>query len=77
LGCLDFYMNDADRIEGFDAIVEQGKFINELPRQALWWGPFTDTVTEQIRIAIQDGTSADEVVDNLAAEWDSLRAEFE
>ncbi len=41
-------LNEAGAIEGYDIIVEQSDYINELPRQALWWGPFTDAVTEQI-----------------------------
>ena len=32
---------------------------------------------EQILLAVQNGTSADEVVDNLANEWNDLKAEFE
>lgn len=70
-------LNDAGAIAGYDTIVEQSQYIHELPRQALWWGPFTDAVTEQIRLAIQNGSSGDEVVDALADEWNTLKAEYE
>ncbi len=70
-------LNAAGAIEGYDVIVEQADYINELPRQALWWGPFTDAVTEEIKLAIQNGTSADDVIDTLADEWNALKSEFE
>lgn len=66
-------LNDEGRIEGYDVIVEQAKTLDELPRQALWWGPWTTAVDEAVLRAIQEGTSADEVVDDLAAEWEELR----
>jgi multiple sugar transport system substrate-binding protein len=68
---------EAGDILGFEAIQEQSMHVHELPRYALWWGPFTDVVTESILEAAQTGTSADEVVDSLADEWNDLRAEFE
>jgi hypothetical protein len=52
-------------------------FVNELPRYTLWWGPFTDVVSESILEAAQTGTDADTVIDNLAGEWNELREEFE
>lgn len=70
-------LNEAGAIEGYDTIVDQSQYLNELPRQALWWGPFADVVDEQILLAIQNGTSADEVIDILADEWNALKAEFE
>lgn len=66
-----------DKIAGNDVIVEQAGYVNELPRQALWWGPFTTAVSTAILEAAQAGTPADEVIDNLATEWNDLKAEYE
>ena len=68
---------DEGLIDGFEVISEQSMFVNELPRYTLWWGPFTDVVSESILEAAQTGTDADTVIDNLAEEWNELREEFE
>lgn len=70
-------LNAEGRIAGFDVISEQSQYVNELPRQALWWGPFTSAVTSQIIEAAQSGTSADQLIDALAVEWNDLKAEYE
>jgi multiple sugar transport system substrate-binding protein len=68
---------EAGMIEGAEVIAAQSELTNELPRHALWWGPFASTATELIREAIQNGTPSDEVVDALAEEWNNLKAEYE
>ncbi len=68
---------DEGLIEGFEVIEEQSQFVNELPRYTLWWGPFTDVVSEKILEAAQTGQDADSVIDELAQEWNDLKAEFE
>jgi multiple sugar transport system substrate-binding protein len=70
-------LNEAGAIEGYDVIVEQAQYLNELPRQALWWGPFANAVDEQILLGIEGGNSADEIIDAIAEEWNSLRSEYE
>lgn len=70
-------LNESGAIEGYDVIVEQAQYLNELPRQALWWGPFANAVDEQILLGIEAGSSADEIIDALADEWNSLKAEYE
>jgi multiple sugar transport system substrate-binding protein len=70
-------LNEAGAIQGYDVIVEQSQYLNELPRQALWWGPFTNAVDEQILLGIESGSSGDEIVDAIAEEWNTLRSEFE
>lgn len=70
-------LNADGGIAGYDVIVEQSQYLNELPRQALWWGPFASAVDEEILIGIQNGSSADEIVDALAEEWNSLKSEYE
>ena len=70
-------LNEAGIIQGYDAIVEQSMHVNELPRYALWWGPFATTVSEKILEAAQSGMTADEVIDQLADEWNELKAEYE
>ena len=70
-------LNEAGVIQGYDEIVEQSQYVNELPRQALWWGPFASAVDEEILIGIENGSSADEIIDALADEWNSLKAEYE
>jgi len=70
-------LNSEGLIQGFDVISEQSNYVNELPRTALWWGPFTATVTETILEAAQTGMSADDVINALAEEWNDLKAEYE
>jgi multiple sugar transport system substrate-binding protein len=70
-------LNAAGVIQGYDVIVDQSQYLNELPRQALWWGPFANAVDEEILIGIENGSSADEIIDALADEWNSLKSEYE
>lgn len=70
-------LNDEDGIQGYDEIVEQSMHTNELPRFALWWGPWAATVSEEIKEAMQTGMSSDDVIDALAAEWNELKEEYE
>jgi multiple sugar transport system substrate-binding protein len=69
-------LNDDGKIEGYDVIVEQAEFVDELPREALWWGPFTQAVSAAILEAASTGGDPDAVVDQLAEEWNSLKSEF-
>ncbi|MBN8639697.1 MAG: carbohydrate ABC transporter substrate-binding protein [Anaerolineae bacterium] len=70
-------LNEAGVIAGYDAILAQSDRINELPRYTLWWGPFTQSVSETILQAAQTGMSGDEVIDALAESWNDLRSEYE
>jgi spermidine/putrescine-binding protein len=70
-------LNEAGQIDGNDVIAEQSMHVNELPRQALWWGPFTQAVGEAILQAAQTGTAGDEVIDQLAQTWNELKAEYQ
>ena len=70
-------LNAEGAIQGYDVIVDQAQYVNELPRQALWWGPFASAVDEEILIGIENGSSADEIIDALAEEWNSLKSEYE
>ncbi len=70
-------LNAEGKIAGYDVIAEQSQSVNELPRQALWWGPFTSAVTSRIIEAAQSGTSADQLIDSLAQQWNDLKAEYE
>jgi ABC-type glycerol-3-phosphate transport system substrate-binding protein len=69
-------LHEAGAIEGYDVIVEQSKHIHELPRYALWWGPFAQYATETIYQAILIGGDPDKVIDDLAKEWNSLKEEY-
>jgi multiple sugar transport system substrate-binding protein len=64
-------------IEGYDVIADQSTRVTNLPRQVLWWGPFTEFVSETILQAAQTDMTADEVIDTLADEWNDLKAEYE
>ncbi len=70
-------LNEAGVIQGYDAIVEQSMRVNELPRYALWWGPFANTVSETILEAAQTGMAADDAINRLADEWNELKTEYE
>lgn len=70
-------LDEADLIQGFDVIQEQTMYVNELPRYTLWWGPFTEFVSQMVLRAAQTGMSADEVIDRLADEWNMLKEEYQ
>jgi multiple sugar transport system substrate-binding protein len=70
-------LNDEGAIEGYDVINEQAGYVDELPREALWWGPFTEAVSTAILEAASTGGDADAVIDSLAQTWNDLKAEFE
>ena len=70
-------LNEAGEIAGYAEIVEQGMHTNELPRFALWWGPWAAAVSEVIREGMSTGTSADDMIDALAEEWNELKDEYE
>ncbi|MBC7812998.1 MAG: extracellular solute-binding protein [Burkholderiales bacterium] len=70
-------LTEAGSIVGADVIAAQSDLTNELPRYALWWGPFATAATETLREAIQNDTPSDEVIDSLAEQWNELKAEYE
>lgn len=69
-------LNEAGAIAGYDVIVDQAQYLNELPRQALWWGPFTAEVRSAVNEAATAGGDADAVIDSLAETWNELKSEF-
>jgi multiple sugar transport system substrate-binding protein len=70
-------LNEEGKIEGYDVIVEQAGYVDELPREALWWGPFSEAVDSAILEAASTGGDANAVIDSLAQTWNDLKAEFE
>ncbi len=70
-------LSEEGLIAGNDVITAQSELVNELPRYALWWGPFTNVVSEAVLEAAQTGTSADDVIDMLAEEWNALKEEYQ
>ncbi len=69
-------LNDEGLISGYDTIVAQSEHVHELPRYAIWWGPWASVVRESILQAAQSGGSGDDVIDALAEEWNSLKDEY-
>ena len=69
-------LNETGAIAGYDVIVDQAQYLNELPRQALWWGPFTAEVRSAVNEAATAGGDADAVIDSLAETWNDLKSEF-
>lgn len=70
-------LDEAGKIAGNDVIQWQSAHTNELPRYAVWWGPFTAEVTTEIRKAAQENTPADQVIDALAKQWNDLKTEYQ
>lgn len=70
-------LNAEGKIVGNDEIAAQSGKVDELPRYALWWGPFTQVVGETVLEAAQTGMSSDDVINKLAEEWNNLKAEYE
>ena len=70
-------LNEEGVIQGYDEIVAQSMHTNELPRFALWWGPWAASVSEVIREGMTAGASADDMINQLADEWNELKEEYE
>jgi multiple sugar transport system substrate-binding protein len=70
-------LNEEGKIVGNDEIAAQSAKVDELPRYALWWGPFTQVVGETVLEAAQTGMSSDDVINKLAEEWNNLKAEYQ
>jgi ABC-type glycerol-3-phosphate transport system substrate-binding protein len=63
-------------IQDFDVMVEQSKYVRQLPRTAKWWGPWTQFVTETVRRAAQGQMSPDAAIDAVAKKWSDLKAQY-
>lgn len=64
-------------IADFDVMVEQSKYVRQLPRTVKWWGPWTQSVTESLRKAAQGQITADAAVDAAAKRWGDLKAQYQ
>jgi multiple sugar transport system substrate-binding protein len=64
-------------IDGYDIIADQSQRVTNLPRQVLWWGPFTQFVSQEILQGVQTNMSADDVIAAIAQEWNDLKEEYE
>jgi multiple sugar transport system substrate-binding protein len=69
-------LNSEGAIQGFDVMMEQAKYVHQLPRTAKWWGPWTQSVTEAIRKAAQGQLTSDAAVDAVAKRWNELKAQY-
>jgi multiple sugar transport system substrate-binding protein len=63
-------------IQDFSVMMEQAKFVRQLPRYAKWWGPWTQSVTEALRKAAQGQMSPDAAVDEAARRWNELKTQY-
>ncbi len=70
-------LNNEGLVAGYSQILAQSKKVDELPRNALWWGPFTAKVSEQILTAVQKNVDSDKTVDKIAVIWNELKSEYE
>jgi multiple sugar transport system substrate-binding protein len=69
-------LNNEGAIQDYEVMVEQAKYVHQLPRTAKWWGPWTQSVTDAIRRSIQGQLTPDEAVSAIAKRWDELRAQY-
>jgi len=69
-------LNSEGAIQGFETMVEQAKYVHQLPRTVKWWGPWTQSVTEAIRKATQGQLTPDAAVDAVAKRWNELKAQY-
>ena len=70
-------LNNEVLVDGYPEILAQAGKVNELPRYTLWWGPFTDKVSEEVLKAVQRNADADETVNRIADIWNDLKSEYE
>ena len=69
-------LTKAGKIDGADVISAQSKLVKELPRYVVWWGPFATKAATAVLTAAQTGTDSDQVIDDLAKQWNNLKAEY-
>jgi len=70
-------LDQEGKLVQFDVTNEQAAHINQLPRWAAWWGPWTTKVTESLRRGINGELTSDEVIDQVAQDWNDLKAEYQ
>ncbi len=64
-------------IQDFNVMLEQSKYVRQLPRTAKWWGPWTQGVTEAVRKAAQGQMSPDAAIDAAAKRWGELKNQYQ
>jgi len=73
---LQAALNKDGKIAQYNILLEQARHVNQLPRYATWWGPWTAKVTETIRLAAQGSMTADQVIDTISQDWNDRKAEY-
>ena len=74
---LQKVLDTEGKLVQYDVTSEQAKHINQLPRWAGWWGPWTTKVTESLRRGINNELTSDEIIDRVAEDWNALKAEYQ
>jgi ABC-type glycerol-3-phosphate transport system substrate-binding protein len=70
-------LDSEGKLVQFDVTSEQASHLNQLPRWAGWWGPWTTKVTEALRRGINGELTSDQVIDQVATDWNDLKAEYQ
>ena len=70
-------LGEAGKIEGFDVMAEQAKFLRPIPYQAPWYTEFESETNDTIKRMTRDEISPEEAVDHLANYVSELRKEYE
>jgi len=64
------------RIEGFDVMAEQAKFVRPIPYQAPWYTEFESETNDKIKRMVRDEISPEEAVEHLANLVYELKKEY-
>lgn len=70
-------LGEAGKIEGFDVMAEQAKFVHPIPYQAPWYTEFESETNDTIKRMVRDEISPEEAVDHLANYVYELKKEYE
>lgn len=70
-------LDSEGKLVQFDITSEQANHIHQLPRWVGWWGPWTTKVTEALRRGINGELTSDQVIDQIAKDWNDLKVEYQ
>ena len=69
-------LGDDGKIDDYDTILEQSKYVRPLPYQVPWYSEFETELNDTLKRMVREQISPDGAIKHLAAYVDKLRAEY-
>ncbi len=69
-------LRKAHKIQGFNVISEQSRYIHDLPRSVKWWSAWDTFVSSEMKVAAVGQASPDAAITAIGQKWTSLRSQY-